>query len=190
MPSASLGIWQSRRKVSLDEIEAAHTSVGGTGRGRRFATQQINHAYVVLLSSQFQGFCRDLHSECGDFLVSAIGNATLEALFLDELRRGRKLDQGNPNPGNIGTDFGRFGITFWPEVLRASSHSLARKNYLETMNSWRNAIAHQDFSKVGGTGTVHLATIKQWRSSCNALAVTFDGVMKQHLLTATGRTPW
>ena len=53
-------------------MEAAHRSVGGTARGRRFATEQINHAYAVLLASQFQGFARDLHSECADRLAKAI----------------------------------------------------------------------------------------------------------------------
>ena len=51
------------RRRALDEIEAAHASVGGTGPGRRYATQQINQAYAVLLASQFQGYCRDLHTE-------------------------------------------------------------------------------------------------------------------------------
>lgn len=66
MPSQSLVHWSSKRSVGLEEIESAHRSVGGTGRGRRYATSQINQAYVVILSSQFQGFCRDLHSESTD----------------------------------------------------------------------------------------------------------------------------
>lgn len=32
--------------------------------------------------------------------------------------RNRKLDQGNPGPGNLGSDFGIFGASFWPEVQR------------------------------------------------------------------------
>ena len=63
MPSQSYREWLSTRAKALDEIEAAHASVGGTGPGRRYATQQINQAYAVLVASQFQGFCRDLHTE-------------------------------------------------------------------------------------------------------------------------------
>jgi hypothetical protein len=37
----------------LQEIENAHAAVGGTGRGRRYTTQQINRAFVMLLASQF-----------------------------------------------------------------------------------------------------------------------------------------
>ena len=66
MPSYSLNHWTRERSEALDEIANAHSSVGGSARGRRYATQQINHAYATLLSSQFQGFCRDLHSECVD----------------------------------------------------------------------------------------------------------------------------
>ena len=69
MPSYSLNRWSSERSEALDEIENAHLSVGGTARGRRYATQQINHAYATLLSAQFQGFCRDLHSECVEHII-------------------------------------------------------------------------------------------------------------------------
>ena len=64
MPSVACYDWSVMRAAALDEIEHAHRSVGGTGRGRRYLTQQLNQAYAVLLSSQFQGFCLDLHEEC------------------------------------------------------------------------------------------------------------------------------
>lgn len=67
----SLLRWRNESAQALDEIEAAHVAVGGTGRGRRYATQQINQAYVVLLSSRFQAFCRDLHSETVAELIRA-----------------------------------------------------------------------------------------------------------------------
>ena len=58
MSSIALQVWQTRGRQALDEVEAAHAAVGGAGRGRRYTTQQINQAYVVLLCSQFQRFCR------------------------------------------------------------------------------------------------------------------------------------
>ena len=72
MSSRSLIRWNAERREALDEIENAHAMVGGTERGRRYATQQINYAYVTLLSSHFQGFCRDLHSECVDHIVALV----------------------------------------------------------------------------------------------------------------------
>ena len=72
MSSQSLTRWNGERVDALDEIENAHAMVGGTERGRRYATQQINYAYAALLSSHFQGFCRDLHSECVDHIVAIV----------------------------------------------------------------------------------------------------------------------
>ncbi len=37
--------------------------LGGWALDHRYATRQLNHAYTVVLAAQFQGFCRDLHSE-------------------------------------------------------------------------------------------------------------------------------
>ena len=72
MPSHSLIRWNGERAEALDEIENAHAMVGGAERGRRYAIQQSNYAYAALLSSDFQGFCRDLHSECIDRLVAIV----------------------------------------------------------------------------------------------------------------------
>lgn len=199
MPSQSWQEWYSTRASKLDEIEAAHRSIGGTARGRRYATEQINHAYAVLLASQFQGFCRDLHSECVDFIIQGLVPvvATAPAGFLQSVLQGvlvlgRQLDKGNANPGNIGADFNRFGLQFWEQVYREDSGNVRRRELLEELNSWRNAIVHQDFdpSKLGGTTTLHLAHIRQWRRACDGLTLSFDNVMHQHIATATGSAPW
>src|SRR4051794_10164475 len=104
MPSTSYQEeWMTIRRSELDEMAQAHTVVGGTARGRRYATQQINRSYAVLLSSQFQGFCRDLHSECIDYLVSAVSPARLQPVIRAEFLQGRQLDRGNAQPASIGS---------------------------------------------------------------------------------------
>lgn len=70
MPSRALGRWNTAARGRLDEIEQAHRAVGGGGLGHRIGTLQIDHAYAGLLSSHFQGFCRDLRSEVIDHLSS------------------------------------------------------------------------------------------------------------------------
>ena len=70
----------------------SHLRVGGSQRGRRFATRQINYAYVTLLSSQFQGFCRDLHSESIDHIVGLVP-AHLQTFLRAEFLFGRSLDR-------------------------------------------------------------------------------------------------
>lgn len=192
MPSRSWQEWNATRASKLDEIEAAHRSIGGTARGRRYATEQINHAYAVLLASQFQGFCRDLHSECVDCVVRAVAPAVLQPVLRIEFLRERKLERGNANPSSIGSDFNRFGVGFWTQVYADDPQNERRRELLETLNTWRNAIAHQDFDpdKLGGTTTLHLSQVMQWRKACNRLALSFDKIMQTYIDAVTETTPW
>ncbi len=192
MASTSLTTWQTDRAESLDEIVSAHRAVGGTGPGRRVATQQLNHAFAVLLSSQFQGFCRDLHSECARCLVQSVTPVKLIPILEAEFVQGRKLNRGNPNPGNIGADFARFGLKFWDHVVQLDPQNSVRKSALELLNEWRNAIAHQDFdmTKLGGIVTLQLGHVRRWRIACDALTVSFDEAMRRHLISILGASPW
>jgi hypothetical protein len=129
MPSNSLVRWNGVTIEALDEIENAHLMVGGTERGRRYATQQINYAYAALLSSHFQGFCRDLHSECIDHMVAVVP-LRLQALLRVEFIWNRSLDKGNPHPGAIGSDFNRLGVDFWTEVYGLHASNQRRRELL------------------------------------------------------------
>jgi hypothetical protein len=91
MPSVSYGRWITTRRRELDEIERAHTAIGGTGRGRRYATQQINHAYLVLSASQFQGYCRDLYTESVDYLVPGLTPQSFQASIRELLTQNLQL---------------------------------------------------------------------------------------------------
>jgi len=192
MASNSLQFWHTRRIAELDEIELAHQRVGGKGRGRRYATRQINHAYAMLLSSQFQGFCRDLHSEAVDHLANSATNAPFRAAFQAEFTLHRKLDKGNPTSGNIGADFNRLGVRFWDQVTSRGRRNETRRDALDDLARWRNAIAHQDFDpvKLGGIKTLRFNVVQQWRKKCDQLSIVFDRVMHQHLLQITGAAPW
>lgn len=106
------------------------------------------------------------------------------------LMQNRKLDRGNPNPGNIGADFAPFGLAFWDEVKRLDIRNRSRLNYLEDLNSWRNAIAHQDYSRFPKGSTLHFQSVKIWRSACNQLAIDFDAVLCDHVQSITGVRPW
>jgi hypothetical protein len=191
MASVSLQRWLSDRATSLDEIEEAHRGIGGTGPGRRYATQQINQAYAVLLSAQFQGFCRDLHSEASRYLMRSIQPVAAQRIVDELLTVNRKLAHGNPNPGNLGSDCNRLGLDFWAEVKKRSVNAEERKRQLEELVEWRNTIAHQDFRTRRVLGrTLHLSDVRRWRSSCKGLARDFDAVLRDHLTTLTGVKPW
>jgi hypothetical protein len=192
MPSVSLINWQATRSQSLDELENAHRSVGGSRRGRRFATQQINQAYAVLLSSQFQGFCRDLHTEAVTYLSGNIKPTYFTAILKAEFFLHRQLDNKNPTPSTIGADFNRLGLNFWDEVIKRSHLNSNRRDDLDALNRWRNAIAHQDFdpTMLGGGTVLHLSLVKYWRKACNRLASDFDNVLRYYLFSLTGTNPW
>src|SRR5205809_371368 len=114
MPSISYRQWRTVRAAALDEIVLAHGAVRGAAPGRRPSTQQINRAYVILLAAEFQGFCRDLHSECVDHILDVLAAPpALRTLMQVEFTRGRQLDRGNAHPGSLGADFGRLGVGFW-----------------------------------------------------------------------------
>jgi hypothetical protein len=177
---------------ALNEMDAARRMVGGTGRGRRIAMQQLNQAYVVLLLSQFQRFCRELQEECVEHLMRQPGLQPYEEILNLRFLEGRKLDSGNPNPGNLGSDFGRLGVKLWPELRQLSPRSKHYHDALETLNHWRNAIAHQDFrrSELRGRSAIRSTEIRRWRTLCNRLAVDIDRVMHAYLLRITGSPPW
>ena len=188
VPSAALTRWNMIAQQALNDLEAAHRAVGEGGRGRRFATLQVNYAYAMLLSSQFQGFCRDLYSEAVDFIVLNVSPTVLRPVVRGALVQGRKLDQGNPNPSNLGSDFGRLGMQFWPAVNALDARNAGRQSALDTLNTWRNAIAHQDWTKV--RGNLHLREVQAWRSACRALATDFDRAVETHLISLVGASPW
>jgi len=181
--------WQGERTDALNEIETAQCSVGGTDRGRRYATGQINYSYAALLSSHFQGFCRDLHSECIDHIV-ATSPVTLQGFLRVEFAWNRSLDKGNPHPGGIGSDFNRLGIQFWPTVNHRNARNVRRSRQLQNLIDWRNAIAHKDFDPVGGDPTLHLSTVRAWRRTLGALALDFDQTMYDYLAALLGVAPW
>lgn len=161
-------------------------------------TQQINQAYVMLLSSQFQGFCRDLHSECVDVLAHSIlltgttSASPLQKVLRLEFLHGRKLETGNPNPGNIGNDFNRFGFRLFDTMLQKTPKVAGYKQKLEALNLWRNAIGHQDFSSngLGKKKTVSLRLVRVWRDACDKLATTMDDAMYHQIHLLLGKPPW
>jgi hypothetical protein len=189
MASRSLSYWLQTSAWELDQLENAHRAVGGGGRGRRFTTQQVNQSYSLLLSSHFQRFCRDLHTEAVDHLLGPVVPGLL-AIAHSALTRDRKLDRGNPTPGNIGTDFGRLGMTFWEDVKALDARNAARLKKLELMGHWRNAIAHQDFGGhamvLGARSELTLSEVRGFRRMCAGLAPDFDRAVLAHLKAVGG----
>ena len=198
MPSRALTRWRTERLAALDEIEVAHAAVGGTGPGRRTLTQQVNRAYVLVLSSQFQGFCRDLHTEAAAAVIGHVAERGVRPevveLLAQRLTLGRKLDRGNPNPGNVGSDFADLGVVdLWARTRRLDARNVERQRQLQLLMEWRNAVAHDDFgdvARLGGIRSLRLAHARRWRSTCEALAPALDRVAADALRALLGTRPW
>ncbi len=192
MQSIAWIFWKANRSAALAEFEVIHRMIGKSGPGTQHARQQINQAYLLMLSGQFQGFCRDLHSEGVDHIVTQVQPQSMRAMLTAEFHFGRKLDTGNPNFGNIVNDFNRFGFDFRGALVTHGSQLKAHCDQLQSINDWRNAIAHQSFDpvKLGGSATLRHSQIKSWRKSCDVLADAFDVVVANQLAVVTGSKPW
>ncbi len=60
-----------------------------------------------------------------------------------------------------------------------------RRGSLQSLNEWRNAIAHQD-SAILAVQPLHLRSVTDWRRLCDNLAHGFDEVMRIHIGSITG----
>ncbi len=192
MPSPALTAWSTSSATALSQLETAHRAVGGTRAGRRTNTLQLNYAYVLLLSAHFQAYCRGLHSDATQLLVD-VSDPEIGAVLDTNLSFRRQLDSGNAQPGALGIDFNRFNFVFWTTVEAADARNAARRRKLETLNTWRNAIAHHDIDSRRADlhpREVTLAACRSWRSALNGLAESFDRVLADRVATLVGSRPW
>ena len=195
MASRALTIWRTDSSDKLEELITAHASVGGIARGRRYATEQINASLVVQLAAHFQLFCRDLHTDAADVLVTA-APASYRSMLQVAFTERRGLDRGNASARTIASDFERLDLDLWAEVAAISSRAGMRRTRLEQLTAWRNAIAHQDFAFSAQQQALltetdlTLAWVRRWRGACDGLAQAFDKVVATHVTTIAGRPPW
>jgi hypothetical protein len=188
VPSHAFRRWVGDAQRAFDDLERAHHALHGTGRGRAYATLQVNHAYVMLLSAHFQACCRDLHTEAVEATLASTTPSSLHPVLRDALLKGRQLDRGNPNPGNLGADFWRLGLALWATLRGLNPRNEPRRLLLEDLTLCRNAIAHQDWSTV--SRRIALRRVRAWRSACSALARDLDRAASRHVGSLVGREPW
>jgi hypothetical protein len=99
----------------------------------------------------------------------------LQLLIQDQFTAHRVLDHGNPNADNIARNFNRFGFDLKRE-LDADPANTPRRQHLAVLNQWRNVAAHQGTTLPPG-GPLTLASVQAWRSSCDGLAASLDGIV-------------
>jgi hypothetical protein len=193
MTSGAYKAWQQERARRLQGLFDAHTAVGGANSGRRWKTEQINWAVVLLLAAEFQGYARDLHNEAAEVFATeaASGNQDLEAIIRTRLTQNRQLDRGNAQPASLDSDFMFFGCDLWGDL--AGRWPMKKQSWhgaLTELNEARNAIAHSHDGKIKSL-TVDLKAVRRWRASLDGLAVRMDDVVARHLETVLGtQNPW
>jgi hypothetical protein len=176
MSSAALLNWNTNAAEALSQLEEAHRAVGGPRAGRRTNTLQLNYAFVLLLSAHFQAYCRGLHSEATEWLVDNV-EPSIGAVLAVNLTLHRQLDSRNAQPASLAADFNRLDFPFWSFVESSDIRNKARREKLERLNEWRNAVAHHDIDSRRSSLTPHEVTLeacRSWRAALNGLARSFD----------------
>jgi hypothetical protein len=184
VPSAALTRWQNDRTPRLNEVEAHCAAVEALAQPNPTFLDETLRGLVLHLSAHFQGFCRDLYTECSQIWIATIPaglQATAQAQFSAKLA----LEKGNPNHNNIKGDFNRFGFLL-------NLQSPQQVTDLGRLNDWRNKAAHQGTQPVGGgaPAVLTLSIVRGWRASCDGLATSLDGIMYAELLRILGVAPW
>jgi hypothetical protein len=197
MVSAALASWSSSRAGRLDNLLGAHVVIAGSAPGRGWATEELNHALVLRLASEFQGFCRDLHNEAVEGLVRSVAptDVGLQRVLAFPYLATRKLDRGNAEPGGLGHDFGLLGMRLWPELrTRYPVRGEDWRSRLAYLNEARNGIAHDDASKVESVRAagwpLTVRSIRRWRQGLDGLATGMDHVVREYLWREVNVTRW
>src|SRR5262249_10864775 len=130
--------------------------------------EECLRGFVMHLSAHFQGFCRDLYTECSQVCAAAVAAppgmaATMQRQFTARMY----LEQGNPNNDNLVKDFSRFGfvLNFTAPAVAAHAANGPRLTDLGHLQAWRNRAVHQGTSPLGGgiPAVLTLPIIQGWR---------------------------
>jgi hypothetical protein len=191
MTSAALANWRAARASRLDRLLDYHVT------GNRLAAEELNHAILLRLASEFQGFCRELHKEAARLIVTAVAPADvhIRKVLLAPYASARRLDRTNAEPGCLSHDFGLFGLDLWPLLqTRYPSRGDDWRRKLGVLNEARNAIAHDDqdkLAKVRAAGwQLGLGDIRSLRQALNGLAGGMDQVTHDELWRLLKAAPW
>jgi hypothetical protein len=185
MPSRALTIWQTsrwRRLIQLDgQCSAGHAALPANPE----LVDENFRAYILLTAAHFQGFCRDLYTECTQTIASAAA-ASLQPIIQKQFTTNLSLNQGNANEQNIAEDFSRLVIGL--DLRAADPHNSRRLNDLKDLNTLRNIAAHH--KPLAPASFPTLITIRTWKNSCAALATSLDLILYNELSTILGHQPW
>ena len=170
----------------LGEVEAQCAASLALTPTRPNLVEENLRGCVLLLSAHFQGFCRDLYTECAQTIVSRV-RTTLQGLIQAQFMAHRRLEHGNPNVQNLRADFERFDFIL--DLAAADPANGPRLTHLGELNGWRNVAAHYG-TVPAGAPALTLPLLQSWRTSCDGLATSLDRIMYNQLRRILRRAPW
>ena len=190
MPSQALTDWMTVRLMRLNEFDH---QISNNVPPLSLTLQDGNlRAYVMLLSADFQGFCRDLYSECTQKFATAL-TPELATVMQFQCSANRLLEKTNPSYKAIKSDFGRFGIivanALAPDQMTKANND-RRKTHLERLGLWRNYCAHHNPAEPQKAGVFSLAAVREWKVSCAEFAAELDRIMGDFIKAQTKVQPW
>jgi len=96
VPSVAFTRWQTDRLTRLNEVESHCAVIDALAPANPTFLEEVLRGFVLHLSAHFQGFCRDLYTECSQIWIAAIPaglKATAQSQFFAQLA----LEKGNPS---------------------------------------------------------------------------------------------
>ena len=188
-------VWDMECVPRLSQLEQVHVAAGGTHRGRRWGTDQLNRSLFVALVGQFQMYCRELHDEATRVYLSQANTrqvAAIEGLLLWR----RELDNRTPRRDALKNDFGRMGLQIIPALQNLYARADVDIDRLGLLIRFRNAIAHgneREIRSMAQSSSIRptLSSYRTYKSAINRLVGKLDVVVAAELAGELGiHRPW
>jgi RiboL-PSP-HEPN len=171
MPSdARTGL--TTRLSDVDQLMAAHRTIGGLEAGRRYDVEGLNRAAIVMLCAHFEGYLEDVMAEALRAIESGLDPDVLTKNF------------HNPWPERIDDLFAFLGMSQpCRKISWQRAGNAAVRTNLEALVRMRNQVAH------GATGvTVHRTHVTRYRGYVEGFVERFDTSCAIAFVLSLGRT--
>jgi len=195
MTSPALTTLQSSRILRLDRLIALHPDAAGSATDPAVA-EEWTHALVLRLTSEFQGFCRDLLNDLARTIARLLtdGTKTPGLLIFEGLTRGRAMEQLSANGETIRADFNRLSVDL---LSLLATHPRAGPQWageLRPLHLARNGVVHDDPGKIEKLKKegreLSLETVIQWRNWVDGLVGAMDDVTSSRMSELFGMIRW
>lgn len=116
MPSAIISF--SDNRTDVDRLIEIHTSIGGSGRGRRWNLEVLHKAAIVLTCSIWEAFVEDLIKEAVNHIAQQLTNPDdLPKHLKQQIAKKIRADQNELSPWSLAG-------AGWQNVLRSNATQL------------------------------------------------------------------